>query len=1049
MGSASSTMSASPAIDQSSPPTTDNIPDPSVTAPSTTNAVPGSSSSSSNNDSHSDHQSLKTITPSYATIPSKKSIPSQLLVPAYHTSASTSTSAPLSGSSAMSALLPKPTLVPIKPPNPGSSSYLKSTNVEDKEEGEISEDEIVQIDAIPIRAVPKPSFPPASVPPRRLPPPPRPAPYLADNALTKNQRKKRDRRLKAEMNSQQYQKNHQHRPPLPVQRPRSPIPSNTPTGPRSLRPIEECGKGREREEEAEVSLELNEPVAPAASDISPDEASQYMEIIRNLIFEGVSPELLVQRGATAKYVMAVCEEIVEGTNKRKALWLETRELPRASSETDSNAPLVRPEDKSPSPDVEITVKNGVTTEVERLKSNGSESSVEHARVERMSAPTDRHPPHSLISQATVSSTAAQPVRIETYKPSQSSRLPMNQGNIPPHAPFHHLQQFGESSKSSHHLTPASLGAPAQSSRQKGKRQMDYGRDIGLNPISNVLLNYDDGLEEGHPSNRSSRLTLSERLESSNRFAVLQAPISTPPFSPPLSQASLPPPEPTAPPPPAPPSVSSEADLQNQLLESRRKALESMRRRRAAAPKLANTILDTTVEVQSTSESVTNDEEADLQKSIDAQMADIEKAVLEAAAAVQGKVEDQEEAEEEMDIDDPEEGEIIPSSTLASTLDPPSTLPVWPISLPIRPPRGVKRLHAEDMMDNRSTSAPARILPPAKRRPFGAAQRIQRLMINIDDSDSDSSDDDREEYNAVFTPNTEGDIIERQRLLEEKEASIQKLKDQIAARMAARLKKPETIIGSVTPMNKTASQGVAEVASRAIGTSGYGEESPMTADIRQLKKELVQAEAEAEAMEVDPVPEIEDDTVDHHELEHRPRSLSPSVIRHSRPSAESSNQGSVTHFTNYQPLLNRYPQLNSKTIDSDLPPSVQVDDVPQISPNSEQRDPDFVDRPLLSSIVLTRMLKANPHLTACQAEMGGGQCADRSCQDLHLGRGIIPTDEDLVEYIAQKMTIGQDKSEAIKVALFKAKKEVAYPEVNLESDQGLSALMVKVHQLIKQ
>ena len=51
----------------------------------------------------------------------------------------------------------------------------------------------------------------------------------------------------------------------------------------------------------------------------------------------------------------------------------------------------------------------------------------------------------------------------------------------------------------------------------------------------------------------------------------------------------------------------------------------------------------------------------------------------------------------------------------------------------------------------------------------------------------------------------------------------------------------------------------------------------------------------------------------------------------------------------------------------------------------------LDRSLLSSIILTNRTLANPQLVICQAEAGGGVCANPKCEDLHLDRGD-PTGE---------------------------------------------------------
>ena len=52
----------------------------------------------------------------------------------------------------------------------------------------------------------------------------------------------------------------------------------------------------------------------------------------------------------------------------------------------------------------------------------------------------------------------------------------------------------------------------------------------------------------------------------------------------------------------------------------------------------------------------------------------------------------------------------------------------------------------------------------------------------------------------------------------------------------------------------------------------------------------------------------------------------------------------------------------------------------------------IDKQLLYSIILTRKLQLEPNAVVCRSEAGGGRCADVSCQDLHIEKGIEPTGE---------------------------------------------------------
>ncbi|OCF71238.1 hypothetical protein I204_08191 [Kwoniella mangroviensis CBS 8886] len=953
--------------------------------------------------------------------------------------------------------------------SPRAGTKQKPIVVEEKEEGEISDDEVVEINAIPEprRSVSQqPAPPPSTVFPRPVIPPSPPQraiqphprrqdlqnriapPFTPPNThnrpLSKTQRKKMERRAKAEMNAQRRQYSPYNQTPYRQYDQQSASSSSSSILPNIAPPaVQGKGKGKEKEreeEEAEVSLELNDTVAPAAANMSPEEVEQYIDIIRNLISEGVSPDTLVQRGASPEYVMKVCQEIVDGTKKRKALWLEMREQPRADSEAPS-LPPPDPENKSPSPEVEVvTVNQSGIPGLERVKSDDSNDSNLHNPIERMNKTQNGNAPTATFKPT-------QPVRIESYKPGQPSR--------PPSQPFSYSS------------------IPTEPTHRSKKKQRDGILAVG----SDVILNYDDAATHPAQPSQPKLLPSAARLGTSNPFSVLDTIPLTPPFSPPpivkaMVQADVPP-EPTAPPPPAPPPLTAEQTLQNTLLESRRKAMESMRRRRAAVPRpISSTQSITEVEVSAESTTVAEDQAIEFRRSIEEQMASIEKEVLEAAAAaIEDKPneseaelgpEPDEDEEEQMDLDEPEEGEIIPPLIDSSISEPVIPPLIGSAPLPIRPPRGIKRMHAEDLNENKATSLPTRSLPPAKRKPFGANQRAQRLLLHLDDSDSDSSDDeDTPTSNVIFTPTGDVDIIERQRMLEEKEASIRKLKEQIAARMAARRKKGDDTPTGCTPMEKTSSQDTASQVVRNALQPAEGENgsiSPIPADVQQLTKELVQAEAEVEAMDIDPVPEsikgenremaseepqgIPVEPVDD---KRRLRSISPSVIQTNDQKTVPNvpSQASISTFTDYQPLLNRYPQLNNTTVDPSLLPFIQIDTTSSQHDSPHLIDTErlfgHIDRRLLNSIILTRLLQANPSMVACQAEMGGGTCADR-------------TYDDLVEYIGQVLlSQGGQYNDNVKIrkAFIEAQEELRRNgPVNLEPDQGMIALMKKVGQILE-
>lgn len=96
---------------------------------------------------------------------------------------------------------------------------------------------------------------------------------------------------------------------------------------------------------------------------------------------------------------------------------------------------------------------------------------------------------------------------------------------------------------------------------------------------------------------------------------------------------------------------------------------------------------------------------------------------------------------------------------------------------------------------------------------------------------------------------------------------------------------------------------------------------------------------------------------------------------------------IQTFDPYRSLLSRYPYLASNpTVSSALPHS------PVPSPSPPVSGLTSVDRPLLSSIVVTNRLARDPNAMMCSAEAGGGVCADRGCIDLHLEKANDPTGE---------------------------------------------------------
>lgn len=303
---------------------------------------------------------------------------------------------------------------------------------------------------------------------------------------------------------------------------------------------------------------------------------------------------------------------------------------------------------------------------------------------------------------------------------------------------------------------------------------------------------------------------------------------------PLAQDQPPPPQTAAP--PLPPG-SPPADLQTMLSESKRKVLESMRRRKEAsaqpsasvtpaleAPALTSTRGSTTpaiqsAEVQSAGVSIRT---GDLDRSVQEEAAALEREFLGmhmTAASMASHVDPNSvtqsrsmsmemDVDVDMDIDEPEEGEILvvsprvsapaptltpaPASALPSILSTSATLPERPASagsnLPVR--RGIKRAHAEDLNESRTVSALAARPPLAARRLFCAPLRPHQLKISLDeDSDPDDTDDEDDEENRRI------EADEKQRKLEEE---IARLKAQIAMKKRRKLQSGQAS-GATTPI----------------------------------------------------------------------------------------------------------------------------------------------------------------------------------------------------------------------------------------------------------
>ncbi|KJE05763.1 hypothetical protein I311_00489 [Cryptococcus gattii NT-10] len=539
----------------------------------------------------------------------------------------------------------------------------------------------------------------------------------------------------------------------------------------------------------------------------------------------------------------------------------------------------------------------------------------------------------------------------------------------------------------------------------------------------------------------------------------------PPLSP-VAQGQ-PPPPPTAAPPLPPGSPPVDVDLQTVLSESKRKVLESMRRRKEASlqpsapvtPALETPTLETPA-LASTDGSIGT---GILNRSVQEEAAALEREFLGmhmSAASMashagpksttQSRSMSMEmDVDVDMDIDEPEEGEILvvsprlsapppaappaPTPAPTSTLSASATLPERPASAGSNLPvvrRGIKRAHAEDLNESRTVSAPAARPPPAARRLFCAPLRPHQLKISLDEDsesdDSDNDDEDDEEKRRI-------EADEKQRKLAEE---IARLKAQIAMKKRRKLQSgqaSEAATPTSTDMGSNADTDVQEastpqdqgnlnlVKSAVIQSIGKprGEgliRSSTPADIKQLTQELAQVEAQKEAYEE--AMQVHDPTAG------VAAPHDSGISRSESGTDKSENEGLAlvvggsddhTSFHAYKPILSHYPQL-SRTL-------IPLSSTSSVTASSSTLDPFLnVDQELLDSIMLINYSQTNPSMMLCSAEASGGKCADRNCVALHLNKTLIPSGkcnvssshlpsehhEDLVEYAFESIATPQGR-----------------------------------------
>lgn len=570
----------------------------------------------------------------------------------------------------------------------------------------------------------------------------------------------------------------------------------------------------------------------SSADLTEDEARKYMDLIHSLLKDGQSPDVLVERGANPKYVTAVCEEIVQGTRRRKEVSIEAKPnlsttlspRPALSSHVTSllEGTAENPTSSSPSSDdVEVIVST------DRRMSMSSEGSAEFQLIEQPSPPRPRvtrimpssswaptPAPAPLVQssvpappvQSSVPAPPTQSIKVDTYTPSQPAQssgrstpivdsfvptpTPVQSWSaapapppiaepLPPPPSLPERPTFPNNATAGPSRLPTDIPTGPRNPGAKRPKRNKKKRFEDEADAEVQVLNYDEEVQPAVDELKQPKATSTPVAIDSSKptpapvfnpiAAFNQTPV--PHFLPTPATVSLlrsgatfpaqqAPHIPTAP----PNAAQLEIKAKNDMLEIRRRALASMKLRKAKRTSPEKPAAELPALDPPTSASV---------KTIEQEVLDLEQEVI----GLQALADLTPDEGSPMELDSPESGQGTPAIlplTLASTIPSTTSLaipPVVPIasSLPAR--RGIKRPNAEDMMESLpSSSAPSWI----KRRPFGGLpQRPGRLLINLDDhSDSESDDGDA----GMSTP----PIVIKNVMVEDKEAQIRALRAKIAA-----------------------------------------------------------------------------------------------------------------------------------------------------------------------------------------------------------------------------------------------------------------------------
>jgi len=508
-----------------------------------------------------------------------------------------------------------------------------------------------------------------------------------------------------------------------------------------------------------------------------------MDIIRNLMSEGVRPDVLIKRGATPKYVSMVCREIVKGSRKKKGGLAQTQ-----TETTGSASTLLEPALAGGSTSVPTGPQSPSAGSVDltRDSSASSISSVETSiKVERIVSPklqTRLIPTSSWVPTPRLPNS---PVRVESYRPGRPSGSTATSSQaVLSNAQSSSVPSFD--APLGPRLGPGSIARPVVSKNSLRARASDLSPVVkrpgsiatnGQFAAADTAVRVDSHGPHPHvaptPVAHGAHQVLASLDDTQNSPSADMTPR---PSSVPSSVTVLPLASTSAP-------TATKTSTMNALLESKRKAMESMRRARKASDDVArpeprpiipppaargSPLPDLSTSPPPILPAVPEPVMAVTQENLEDQVAALEQEVLGLQDAEPMIVDEEEEEEEEGEIPD----DVPPPVQ-------PRMVPIIPATTPIRLN---KRPNAEDMMDaHRSQSISSRSLHPAKRRQFGTALRMKRLIISLDDSDDEDNEDD------ISTPTAVDLEADRQRLLKEKDDNIMRLREQIL-RLQARAKR---------------------------------------------------------------------------------------------------------------------------------------------------------------------------------------------------------------------------------------------------------------------